>query len=220
MNRQLEPELMEEEEQVKSYAEADFTEAHQRFIDLLLKFVDPQIFSGSVLDLGCGPGDISRRLVSAYPSCRLTGVDGSLPMLNYAKKITSEDIRSRIQWVHDKLQALNLPESSFDIIISTSLLHHLPDPHVLWQAIKKYAQPGARIAVMDLLRPKNEFEARKLVAQAAQSEPEILQHDFYHSLLAAFTLDEIRQQLEIANLNLNVEQISDRHVFITGVALI
>lgn len=52
----------------------------------------------------------------------------------------------------------------------------------------------------------------------AANEPAILQRDFYCSLLAAFTLDEINDQIMRADLPLNAEQISDRHVFISGAA--
>ncbi|MGR9037668.1 MAG: class I SAM-dependent methyltransferase, partial [Gammaproteobacteria bacterium] len=80
-----------------------------------------------------------------------------------------------------------------------------------------YAKPGARIAVMDLLRPASMKAAQALVDIYAAEESEILRRDFYQSLLAAFTLEEIGVQLTEAGLNLDFEQISDRHVFINGI---
>ena len=51
----------------------------------------------------------------------------------------------------------------------------------------------------------------------ADEEPEILQKDFYHSLLAAFTPPEIEQQLVCTGLTkLKVQIITDRHVLIYG----
>ena len=70
---------------------------------------------------------------------------------------------------------------------------------------------------MDLIRPANEDEARQLVETYAKNEPDLLKNDFYHSLLAAFSLKEITAQLAQAELNFNIVQVSDRHVFITGV---
>ena len=70
---------------------------------------------------------------------------------------------------------------------------------------------------MDLLRPANLAVAQKMVQDYTANEPDILQRDFYHSLLAAFSLEEISTQLAKADLQLHLEQISDRHVFITGV---
>lgn len=60
--------------------------------------------------------------------------------------------------------------------------------------------------------------AESLVEMYATNEPEILKRDFYHSLLAAFTIEEIKIQIKQAELSLTVEQISDRHVFISGIA--
>ena len=68
---------------------------------------------------------------------------------------------------------------------------------------------------MDLLRPASEHEARTLVDQYAQDEPAILQHDFYHSLLAAYRITEIEAQLRQCELTqLKVQAVSDRHVII------
>jgi hypothetical protein len=83
--------------------------------------------------------------------------------------------------------------------------------------IKKYAQPETGIIIMDLLRPESTEAAKQLVKTYADNEPPILQQDFYNSLLAAFTLDEIKAQLKQAGLRFLVEQISDRHVFISGI---
>ena len=71
MNRVLEPELMEDEIQVKAYAEADFAVPHQQFIQLLSDYVNDSHFSGHALDLGCGPGDISFRFAKAFPNSHL-----------------------------------------------------------------------------------------------------------------------------------------------------
>jgi ubiquinone/menaquinone biosynthesis C-methylase UbiE len=215
MDRQPEPELMEDPEQVRAYAEADFAVPHQQFVDRLKDVIDEPAFNGIALDLGCGPGDISLRFAKAFPFSRIDAVDGSRAMLDYAATYTAS-VKDRIRLIHGRLPFVTLPEPFYGMIFSNSLLHHLPDPQVLWQTIKQLAKPGTRIGVMDLLRPDSREAAAALVAVYAGDEPEILQRDFYHSLLAAFTLEEIREQVQLAELPLNIEQISDRHVFITG----
>jgi ubiquinone/menaquinone biosynthesis C-methylase UbiE len=191
MNRQPEPELMEDPEQVKAYAKADFAVPHQQFVDRLQVFVGDPEFSGIALDLGCGPCDIGLRFARSFPRCRIDAVDGSRAMLDYAA-IRTSSIRDRIRLIHGRLPFVTFPEQFYAIIFSNSLLHHLPDPQILWQTIKKAARPGTRIAVMDLLRPASLEAAMALVETHAAGEPEILRRDFYRSLLAAFTLEEIR----------------------------
>ncbi len=217
MNRVLEPELMEDDEQVKAYAEANFEIPHSQFIQLLTDFVNNPEFDGHALDLGCGPGDISSRFAETFPLCKLDAVDGSLPMLNYAKTIIDPKLNDRLRFIHGLLPHVTLPQSNYEIIFSNSLLHHLPDPNTLWQSVIKYSKPETRVIIMDLIRPANEDEARQLVETYAKNEPDILKTDFYNSLLAAFSLKEITAQLVRAELNFNIVQISDRHVFITGV---
>jgi hypothetical protein len=74
----------------------------------------------------------------------------------------------------------------------------------------------AAIYVMDLYRPNSREDAKKIVESVSGNEPEVLKRDFYNSLLAAFTVDEIRDHLESASLPLNVEKVSERHLLIHG----
>ncbi len=214
MDRKLEPELMEDPEQVKAYAEADFSEPHHYFVTQVCHHVGLD-FSGKALDLGCGPGDISFRFARKFPKCRVDALDGSRAMLKYGENLIPNTLLKRVNFVHAKLP-LPSPLESYDVIFSNSLLHHLPDPQVLWNTIKQCVREGGNITVMDLLRPVNEETAQKLVEKYANDESDILKHDFYHSLLAAFTLDEINFQLAMAELNFEVQQVSDRHVLIKG----
>ncbi|MDH3216211.1 MAG: class I SAM-dependent methyltransferase [Candidatus Krumholzibacteria bacterium] len=219
MQRILEPELMEDDAQARAYAEADFEVAHASCITHFQQNFQESTLGRFVLDLGCGPGDISVRFARAYPTCIVHGVDGSKAMLGYGVKTlaAAKDVRERIKLIHGFLPGATLPRSKYDIIISNSLLHHLPDPGVLWQTVREYALPGSPVFVMDVLRPRSPEQARALVETYAGDEPDILQRDFYNSLLAGFEIDEIRGQLARAGLEgFSVEQVSDRHVIIAG----
>ena len=68
------------------------------------------------------------------------------------------------------------------------------------------------------MRPDAPAAAQALVDQYAPGEPEVLRRDFYNSLCAAFTPDEIREQLaaDPAFAALTVEPVTDRHMIITG----
>ena len=54
------------------------------------------------------------------------------------------------------------------------------------------------------------------VETVAGNEQPILKEDFYNSLCAAFTVEEVRSQIKQAGLDLDVIQISDRHMLIRG----
>src|SRR5207247_8763883 len=80
MERVLEPELMDDPEQARAYARADFEEENQGFVDRFVELY-PEFKAGHVLDLGCGPADIPIRLARKLPKCRITRVDVSLQQI-------------------------------------------------------------------------------------------------------------------------------------------
>ncbi|WP_455202746.1 class I SAM-dependent methyltransferase [Kaarinaea lacus] len=219
MERQPEPDLMNGEEQALAYAEADFAEPHENFIELFKQSFPNQDIVGDVLDLGCGPGDVIIRFAKHFPQAQLLAVDGAEAMLALGQKaIDTAGLSKQITLQKAYLPTDALPEKNYQAIISNSLLHHLNDPQVIWQTIKKYARQGTRVFIMDLMRPRSESAAKELVDEYASAEPEILQHDFYHSLLAAYTVGEVEEQLEReALLEFVVKPVSDRHLVVTGV---
>ena len=218
MQRIPEPELMLDPEQARAYALADFEEPHSNFVRLFrARFGDA--ITGDVLDLGCGPGDIAVRFAKAYPGTRVDGVDGAQAMIEAGRGLVeASGVADRLNLVHACLPQDRAPQASYPTIISNSLLHHLHDPRVMWDAVKDHAAPGARVFVMDLMRPTSEQAAARMIELYAANEPEVLRRDFYNSLLAAFTLDEVKAQLAEAGLAaLTVEAVSDRHLIVYGV---
>ena len=218
MERIPEPELMNEAAQAQAYAQADFSEAHDRFVSLFTaKFPQLQL-TGTVLDLGCGPADISRRFARAYPACHIHGIDGAAAMLALGRAANAQaQLAQRIELFEFRLPCLALPLPQYDTVISNSLLHHLHDPMVLWRSLRQFARPGAPVFIMDLLRPATRRLARDIVTTYAENEPVVLREDFLASLYAAFTPGEIRAQLSRLDLTgLQLEVVSDRHLIIFG----
>jgi hypothetical protein len=83
--------------------------------------------------------------------------------------------------------------------------------------VKKYGRENSIIFIMDLTRPETEQAALELVNTYSGDEPEILRQDFYNSLCAAFTPEEVANQLVTGGIgHLKVAIISDRHMLIYG----
>lgn len=217
MERIPEDELMEDFEQARAYALADFTEPHNHFIELFReKF--PEEVTGVVLEPGCGTGDITQRFAEAFPACRIHAFDGAEQMLMFARqRIDFAMLHEQIRLFCRLLPTASLPLEKYDAVICNSLLHHLNEPQVLWSMVKQFTRPGSAIFVMDLMRCESSDDAARLVEQYVANEPEVLQKDFYNSLHAAFTPDEVKQQLREAGLDtLTVEVTSDRHLIVYG----
>jgi SAM-dependent methyltransferase len=216
MMRVGEPELMDDPHGAGAYARADFTASNQRFVDGLLRAFPGPL--GRAVDLGCGPADVVIRLARAAPLLHLTAVDGSGPMIGLARSAVASVGLDRITLVQSLLPGLPLADGLFDAVLSKDLLHHLPDPSVLWSQAKRLGRAGAVIYVMDLIRPETPAAARAMVDEITGGEDPILQRDFCNSLPAAFTMDEVREQLTAAGLDLKVVPAgTGRHFLVRGV---
>ena len=69
MQRRPEPELMDDTAQAQAYAQADFEQPHSQVIAHFQRCFPRASITGCVLDLGCGPCDITRRFALTYPDC-------------------------------------------------------------------------------------------------------------------------------------------------------
>lgn len=218
MRRRPEPELMDSEEQTRAYAEADFSESNSLFTRRFLETFTDLPPAGRMVDLGCGPGDITLRLAGELPGWQVLGLDAGENMLRRADEARAvHPAAGRVDYRLSHLPDPSLPAAAWDAVVSNSLLHHLPDPATLWNGVKGLARPGAAVQVMDLMRPDSEDEARRLVAEYAADAPPVLQEDFFHSLLAAYTIEEVSGQLVRAGLDrLRIEAASDRHWIVSG----
>jgi ubiquinone/menaquinone biosynthesis C-methylase UbiE len=216
MPRNLEPELMDDPEQACAYARADFEEENQGFVDRFLEYF-PDWTEGHLLDVGCGPADIPIRFARALPRCRITAVDGSPAMIRLAEEaVKAGGLADRISLRAERFQALTLPEPA-DAAVSNSLLHHVPNPLQFWYGLKQLVKSGSYVLVMDLLRPETPEAAQAIVERYAANEAAILRRDFYNSLCAAFTEDEVAAQLAELNLSrLLIDAIDDRHWVVSG----
>jgi hypothetical protein len=88
---------------------------------------------------------------------------------------------------------------------------------VLWDTVRRATATGGWVFVMDLMRPRDQTQAKRFVDLYAAGEPEILRRDFFNSLLAAYRLDEVRTQLRTAGLDhFQSEAASDRHLIVWG----
>ncbi len=210
---------MDTYEQARAYAEADFQEVNQGFVQKFKVRFSGIPLKGPVLDLGCGPADISIRFARAYPEVEVYAVDGSGWMLRFAERVLAsaeESVRSRVHLVRACIPEDPLPIDRAEAIISNSLLHHLHNPEALWQTVRRYSHAGTLVFIMDLMRPESPEQAWQIVQTYSAQEPEVLKQDFFHSLCAAFRPEEVQEQLTQAGLTLKIEVVSDRHLLVWG----
>ena len=142
----------------------------------------------TVLDLGCGPGNVTRILRERWPEARITGVDNSAEMLERA----SADYPD-ITW-HQANLAAWLPPAGTDLIYSNAALHWLDDHPRLFPRLLEALAPGGVLAVQmpnNYAAPSHQcaYEAaragpwRTVLEPLLRPEP-LLTVEAYHALLS------------------------------------
>jgi len=212
VKRELEPELMDDEEQAEAYAQADFSDGNSAFV-ARLRSAFPELTAGDVVDLGCGPADIPIRLVRELPGLRVTAVDGSPAMLELARAaVDAADLAQRIILHQGFIPDRRLADHSFQAVLANSLTHHIPSGLEFWREVARLGGSGAAVLVQDLFRPESPDEARAIVERVSPHDPPVIKRDFFNSLCAALTVDEVRADLAAAGLTgIGCEQVSERH---------
>ncbi len=214
--RKPEAQIMDIPAEADAYARADFSQVNAAFVDRLLELAG-DCEEALCVDLGCGPADIPIRLARRKPFWRILAVDASEPMLAWARSaIAKEELEDRIRLIQaDACGEQECP--ACDVVCSNSIVHHVEDPLAFWRQLAGWGKPGSLVLVRDLFRPESLEEARRIVQVQAGEESQLLQEEFYRSLLAAYTPEEIRRQLDRSGLeNLQVRKVSDRHVDVWG----
>lgn len=109
-----------------------------------------------VLDIGCGAGNNTLKLLQAAPggfACDLNDLSG--PMLARARERVVAATPETVQCHQGDFRALDLPEGQFDVILAAAVLHHLRD-EADWEAafakIYRLLRPGGSFWVTDLVR--------------------------------------------------------------------
>jgi ubiquinone/menaquinone biosynthesis C-methylase UbiE len=100
---------------------------------------------GSVLDIGCGDGSLSRGLLNA--NNRLTLVDASQTMLKIARSRVPEDLVWRLQTINSDFMGAALEPQSFDLIICVGVLAYVEDRQAFIARIKSLLKPGGSVIV-------------------------------------------------------------------------
>src|SRR5271168_4662194 len=78
-----------------------------------------------VLDVGCGAGNYTLKLLELLPNIDATLIDLSQPMLDRARERVSRATAGRITTVQGDIREVELSDGQFDIVLAAAVLHHL-----------------------------------------------------------------------------------------------
>ncbi len=210
MERVLEPEVMDTWEEAIEYDAMDFTAVNTAFAERAIA-LGP--VTGRILDVGTGPARIPILLCQKRPQWHVTGIDLSKNMLRLgAENVERAGLQSQIKLDYVDAKRMPYPDRQFDLVVSNSIVHHLPDPLPFLQELKRVLKPGGGMLLRDLLRPADMGTVDAIVNRIGPEYDAHQRQLFRDSLCAAFRLDEIKELLEQAGVtDVVVYQSSDRH---------
>src|SRR5581483_9522875 len=78
-----------------------------------------------VLDVGCGAGNYTLKLLEFLPNLDATLIDLSQPMLDRARDRVSRATSGCITTIQADIREIDLPECAFDLVLAAAVLHHL-----------------------------------------------------------------------------------------------
>lgn len=210
MERILEPEVMDSWEEATEYDAMDFTEVNTAFAAQATT-LGPA--AGLILDAGTGTARIPLLIAQQCPDWQIIGIDLAENMLQVGlEHVMQAGLESQIDLQIVDAKHLPYPEQHFDMIISNSLVHHLPNPLPFFQEVKRSLKPNGALLLRDLLRPADETTLNQIVATVGLDYDPYQALLFRNSLQAALTLTEVQQLVEATHLEkVKVYQSSDRH---------
>jgi len=122
---------------------------HRELLDLVVRNSRVKD-NDKVLDLGCGTGLLSLKLLQKA-DCYITGIDNSKEMLaTFKDKIKKLDLKDKLDCQLMDIDSLNFENNTFDLVVSSVALHHLKDKLVPLKKVYKLIKPGGVLIIGEI----------------------------------------------------------------------
>jgi tRNA (cmo5U34)-methyltransferase len=111
-------------------------------------------YARHILDVGCGAGNYTLKLLEFLPNLDATLIDLSLPMLDRAWERVGQATSGRITTIQADIREVKLPEHGFDIVLAAAVLHHLrteEEWRKVFVTLHGALRPGGSLWVFDLV---------------------------------------------------------------------
>lgn len=214
LTRVLEPEEMAGAEEAAEYDAMDFSSTDELFARRAAELATP---GGWIVDIGCGNAKIPLAIAPLAPQSPICAVEMSAEMLAVAvrQRAQAEGAARRIAFVRGDAKHLPFANGSVSLVISNSLIHHIPDSAAVFREIARIVRSTEgkpRILIRDLVRPASEAHLAEITEKYSSGWSPVQRRLYEDSLRAALSLEEVRSYAAAAGLRgVGIEQITDRH---------
>ena len=120
------------------------------FYNQIAKEIDEREISGFILDTGTGPGRLPIKIAKLVPTVTIVGMDVSGDMIKIARKNAEQaGVDDRAKFVVGNTYWTGFRDSSFDLVVSTGLVHHLKKPAQAFDEIYRILKPQGEAWMYD-----------------------------------------------------------------------
>jgi len=133
-----------------------------------------------ILEVGCGTGEVALLAATATgPTGFVAGIDAAPEMIARAQQ-KAERRRAAVDYRIGVVEALDFPDASFDVVLSSLMMHHLPPPLKPrgLAEIRRVLKPGGRLLVVDIapeMTREGHHARRILLHSAVRTGPQDLE---------------------------------------------
>jgi ubiquinone/menaquinone biosynthesis C-methylase UbiE len=103
----------------------------------------------AVLDVGCGTGQLVRRMVQQFPNAEFVGVDPAPGMVKQAQAARADG--KHVDFVNGSVEKLPFPDAHFDLVLTTLSFHHWADQQQGLHEIRRVLRGGGLFVLTDIL---------------------------------------------------------------------
>ena len=133
------------------HAPATVRQHSQRTAEEAAAFLMPRLRAGlRVLDVGCGPGSITRGLAERVAPGEVVGVDLSKETLEEARRDAAARGLDNLRYEEASVYALPFPDASFDVAYAHQVLQHLREREAALREMLRVLRPGGVLAIRDI----------------------------------------------------------------------